>query len=89
MRGRGLREEMDAVLPQSSLPDTRRSTGPRHTFRMSDEQPTTSIPAEGDAPACPETNTALQQCITENGETNCAALLEAHQECLKKLGMQV
>ncbi|KAG7177604.1 Cytochrome c oxidase copper chaperone-like, partial [Homarus americanus] len=55
--------------------------------RMSDEQPAASVETEV-APACPETNNAFTLCVTENGETNCAALLEAHQECLKKLGLQ-
>ena len=39
--------------------------------------------------ACPETKKARDECVVENGEANCAALIEAHKECLRKLGFKV
>ena len=39
--------------------------------------------------ACPETKKARDECVVEKGEVNCAALIEAHKECLRKLGFKV
>ena len=39
--------------------------------------------------ACPETKKVRDQCIVENGEENCKDLIEAHKECMRKLGFKV
>jgi cytochrome c oxidase assembly protein subunit 17 len=39
--------------------------------------------------ACPETKKARDQCIVENGEENCKELIQAHKECMKKMGFDV
>ena len=39
--------------------------------------------------ACPETKKVRDQCIIENGEENCTDLIEAHKECMRKLGFKV
>lgn len=39
--------------------------------------------------ACPETKKARDECIIENGESNCTELIEAHKECMRKLGFKV
>ena len=39
--------------------------------------------------ACPETRKPRDECIIERGEENCKDLIEAHKECLRKLGFKV
>jgi len=39
--------------------------------------------------ACPETKRLRDACIVENGEENCVALIEAHRECMRKLGFNI
>ena len=39
--------------------------------------------------ACPETKRARDECIIENGEANCTDLIEAHKDCMRKLGFKV
>lgn len=39
--------------------------------------------------ACPETKKARDTCIVERGEDNCKDLIEAHKECMRKLGFNV
>ncbi len=39
--------------------------------------------------ACPETKKPRDQCIVEKGEANCTELIEAHKECMRKLGFKV
>lgn len=39
--------------------------------------------------ACPETKKARDACIVEKGEENCKDLIEAHKECMRKLGFNV
>ena len=39
--------------------------------------------------ACPETRKPRDDCIVEKGEENCKELIEAHKECLRKLGFNV
>ncbi|RNA21320.1 cytochrome c oxidase copper chaperone [Brachionus plicatilis] len=39
--------------------------------------------------ACPETKKARDACIMEKGEENCKDLIEAHKECMRKLGFNV
>ncbi|XP_018335215.1 cytochrome c oxidase copper chaperone-like [Agrilus planipennis] len=39
--------------------------------------------------ACPETKKARDACIIENGEENCTHLIEAHKECMRKLGFNI
>ena len=39
--------------------------------------------------ACPETRKPRDECIIEKGEENCKELIEAHKECLRKLGFKV
>ncbi|XP_050440253.1 cytochrome c oxidase copper chaperone [Adelges cooleyi] len=39
--------------------------------------------------ACPETKKIRDSCIMENGEENCQHLIEAHKECMRKMGFNV
>lgn len=39
--------------------------------------------------ACPETRKARDLCIVERGEEECGELIEAHKECMRKLGFKV
>lgn len=39
--------------------------------------------------ACPETRKARDLCLVERGEENCQDLIEAHKECMRKLGFRV
>lgn len=39
--------------------------------------------------ACPETRKARDACIMEKGQENCKELIEAHKECMKKLGFNI
>ncbi|KAH7639792.1 cytochrome c oxidase copper chaperone COX17 [Dermatophagoides farinae] len=39
--------------------------------------------------ACPETRKKRDECIIENGEANCTEYIEAHKECLRKLGFKI
>eukprot|EP00053_Salpingoeca_punica_P024758 m.14602 g.14602 ORF g.14602 m.14602 type:complete len:68 (+) comp7172_c0_seq1:171-374(+) len=39
--------------------------------------------------ACPETKIPRDACIVEKGEENCVALIEAHLNCMRKLGFKV
>ncbi|KAJ9593751.1 hypothetical protein L9F63_014724 [Diploptera punctata] len=39
--------------------------------------------------ACPETKKARDTCIIENGEENCKSYIEAHKECMRKMGFNI
>ncbi|KAI5712172.1 hypothetical protein M8J75_006428 [Diaphorina citri] len=39
--------------------------------------------------ACPETKKVRDACIIENGEENCRPLIEAHKECMRKMGFNI
>lgn len=39
--------------------------------------------------ACPETKKVRDACIVERGEENCGELIEAHKECMRKMGFKV
>jgi len=39
--------------------------------------------------ACPETKKPRDECIIERGEENCKELIEAHKECMRKLGFKI
>ncbi|XP_070568844.1 cytochrome c oxidase copper chaperone-like [Ptychodera flava] len=39
--------------------------------------------------ACPETKKARDACIIERGADECGDLIEAHKECMRKLGFKV
>ena len=39
--------------------------------------------------ACPETKKVRDECIIERGEANCTDLIEAHKDCMRKLGFKV
>lgn len=39
--------------------------------------------------ACPETKRIRDACIMENGEENCRHLIEAHKECMRKMGFNI
>lgn len=39
--------------------------------------------------ACPETKKARDACIVEKGEENCKDLIEAHKECMRKMGFKI
>ncbi|KAF5288759.1 hypothetical protein FQA39_LY15250 [Lamprigera yunnana] len=39
--------------------------------------------------ACPETKKARDACIIENGQENCQDLIEAHKECMRKMGFNI
>jgi len=38
---------------------------------------------------CPETRKMRDTCIMENGEENCSSEIEAHKECMIKMGFKV
>jgi cytochrome c oxidase assembly protein subunit 17 len=55
-----------------------------------------SAPPTAEAPkkkkiccACPETKAPRDACIGEHGPEGCAALIEAHNRCLRKEGFNV
>ena len=54
---------------------------------MPEETPAAAAPGSEPVSACPDTKAALDACIKENGEVNCAELLEAHMKCMKDLGL--
>ncbi|XP_064606919.1 cytochrome c oxidase copper chaperone-like [Liolophura sinensis] len=39
--------------------------------------------------ACPETKKVRDACIIEKGQEECGDLIEAHKECMRKLGFKV
>lgn len=39
--------------------------------------------------ACPDTRKARDMCIVERGEEECKDLIEAHRECMKKMGFNI
>jgi len=39
--------------------------------------------------ACPETKVPRDACIIENGEENCQELIQAHKECMRKMGFNI
>ena len=39
--------------------------------------------------ACPDTRKVRDECIVENGEEKCAAMIEAHKVCLRGEGFNV
>ncbi|VDP92554.1 unnamed protein product [Echinostoma caproni] len=39
--------------------------------------------------ACPDTRLIRDQCIMQYGEDNCLDYIEAHKECLRRLGFRV
>ncbi|XP_077865049.1 cytochrome c oxidase copper chaperone-like [Saccoglossus kowalevskii] len=39
--------------------------------------------------ACPETKKARDACIMEKGESECSDLIEAHKDCMRKLGFNI
>jgi cytochrome c oxidase assembly protein subunit 17 len=39
--------------------------------------------------ACPETKKPRDECIMENGEENCADLIEAHKQCMRDMGFKI
>ncbi|GLV41672.1 Cytochrome c oxidase copper chaperone COX17 [Carabus blaptoides fortunei] len=39
--------------------------------------------------ACPETKRVRDSCIIEKGEENCGPLIEAHKECMRKMGFNI
>lgn len=39
--------------------------------------------------ACPETKKVRDACIVERGEENCGELIEAHKECMRKMGFNI
>jgi cytochrome c oxidase assembly protein subunit 17 len=39
--------------------------------------------------ACPETKQPRDDCIVRNGEEACKALVDAHNDCLRKMGFNV
>ncbi|CAB3378471.1 Hypothetical predicted protein [Cloeon dipterum] len=67
---------------------------PMTTAKTQDAQATTEKPAEEPKKlkpccACPETKKPRDQCIIEKGEANCQELIEAHKECMRKLGFNI
>ncbi|KAI7868439.1 COX17-like protein [Spinellus fusiger] len=68
--------------------------GPINSGLVSDET-TSYLPADTEGNplkpccACPETKRPRDQCIFENGEENCQALINAHLECMRKLGFKI
>lgn len=39
--------------------------------------------------ACPETKKVRDACIIENGEENCKSYIEAHKQCMRKMGFNI
>lgn len=39
--------------------------------------------------ACPETKQARDKCIIENGQENCEDLIQAHKQCMRKMGFNI
>merc|ERR1712216_24481 len=39
--------------------------------------------------SCPDTKQKCDECVTINGEENCADFIEAHKACLRKEGFKV
>ena len=39
--------------------------------------------------ACPETRKARDLCIVEKGEEECSELIQAHKECMRKMGFNI
>ena len=39
--------------------------------------------------ACPETKKVRDACIVERGEENCGEVIEAHKECMRKMGFNI
>lgn len=39
--------------------------------------------------ACPETRKARDLCIVERGEEECTELIQAHRECMRKMGFNI
>lgn len=39
--------------------------------------------------ACPETRKARDMCIVERGEEECGDLIQAHKECMRKMGFNL
>lgn len=39
--------------------------------------------------ACPETRKARDICIVERGEEECKDLIDAHRQCMRKLGFNI
>lgn len=39
--------------------------------------------------ACPETKKPRDECIIEHGEENCKQFIEAHKECMRKMGFNI
>ncbi|XP_038076971.1 cytochrome c oxidase copper chaperone-like [Patiria miniata] len=39
--------------------------------------------------ACPETKKARDVCIVEKGEAECGDLIEAHKDCMRKMGFNI
>ncbi|KAI8911715.1 cytochrome c oxidase copper chaperone [Gorgonomyces haynaldii] len=39
--------------------------------------------------ACPETRKPRDDCVFEKGEEACKDLIEAHQECMRKMGFKI
>ena len=39
--------------------------------------------------SCPDTKSVRDLCLVENGEENCAAVIEAHKQCLRAEGFTV
>jgi len=39
--------------------------------------------------ACPETRKVRDACIMEKGEESCSTEIEAHKECMRKMGFNV
>ncbi|XP_075677131.1 cytochrome c oxidase copper chaperone COX17 [Dermatophagoides pteronyssinus] len=59
--------------------------------KQNSEKTATGEPAKPLKPccACPETRKKRDECIIEKGEANCTEYIEAHKECLRKLGFNI
>lgn len=61
---------------------------------MSDEKKVSDVQTDGDKKlkpccACPETRKPRDACIVEKGEDACKDLIEAHKDCMRKMGFKV
>lgn len=76
-----------------STPSTAPSTTSISTSTSTSIKPSatidTTLPKCKPCCACPDTRKARDECVFENGEENCSALIIAHQECMRAQGFNI
>ncbi|KAJ3053295.1 hypothetical protein HK097_004626 [Rhizophlyctis rosea] len=65
------------------------------TSPSSDSLPPASPPTDESKPkckpccACPDTRKVRDECVFEHGEEKCQDLIQAHQDCMRKMGFNI